>query len=112
MILGRVVGEVWATRRHPGLDGQKLVIVRPHLWYDPPAETGNLVAVDGIGANVGQDVVVCLGDGARQSLGSANLPIEAAVLGIVDRVALADDVGRRPLTFIEGVRPVGVEAHE
>ncbi|MEK7393755.1 MAG: EutN/CcmL family microcompartment protein, partial [Fibrobacterota bacterium] len=36
MILGRVIGEVWATRKDRGLDGRKLLIVRPHLWYDPP----------------------------------------------------------------------------
>ncbi|MSP61907.1 MAG: ethanolamine utilization protein EutN [Myxococcales bacterium] len=110
MILGRVVGEVWATRRHPGLDGRKLVIVRPYLWYAPLAETAHLVAVDAVGANVGQDVVVCLGDGARSTLGAANLPVEAAVLGIVDRVDLATDVGRRPLTFVGGIAPAGSEA--
>ncbi len=110
MILGRVVGEVWATRRHAGLDGRKLVIVRPALWYAPLAETSMLVAVDAVGADVGQDVVVCLGDGARRSLGAANLPVEAAVLGIVDRVELAADVGRRPLTFVDGVAPATLEA--
>ena len=55
----------------------------------------------------GEDVVVCLGDGARRTLGSANLPVEAAVLGIVDRVHLADDVGRRPLEAIGGQHPPG-----
>lgn len=105
MILGRVVGEVWATRKHAGLDGRKLLIVRPYLWYAPLAETSNLVAVDGVGANVGQDVLVCLGDGARTTSGGANLPIEAAVMGIVDRVEIAADVGRRPLTFVDGVAP-------
>ena len=109
MILGRVVGELWATRRHPGLDGRKLTLVRPYAWYAPPWETDALVAVDGVGADVGQDVVVCLGDGARRSLGATNLPIEAAVMAIVDRVELARDVGRRPLTWIGGQPPRGAE---
>lgn len=109
MILGRVIGEVWGARHHPALDGRKLLLVRPHLWYDPSHECGNLVAVDTVGAGVGEDVVVCLGDGARRSLGSANLPVEAAILGIVDRVQLSDDVGPRPLTFVAGDGPAGVE---
>ena len=105
MILGRVVGEVWATRKHAGLDGRKLLLVRPYLWYAPYAETAHLVAVDAVGANPGQDVVVCLGDGARRTLGSANLPVEAAVMAIVDQVEIAADVGKRPLTFVNGVAP-------
>ena len=63
------------------------------------------MAVDTLGAGVGDDVVVCLGDGARKSLGGDNLPVEAAILGIVDGVALARDVGKRPLTFLGGVAP-------
>ena len=100
MILGRVVGEVWGARRRAELEGRKLLIVQPWFWYAPSHETGCLVAVDAIGAGVGEDVVVCLGDGARRSLGSANLPVEAAILGIVDRVDIAPDVGRRPLSCL------------
>ncbi len=105
MILARVVGEVWATRKHAGLEARKLLVVRPYLWYAPFAETANLVAVDAVGANVGEDVVVCLGDGARRTLGGTNLPIEAAVMAIVDKVEIAGDVGKRPLTFVNGIAP-------
>jgi ethanolamine utilization protein EutN len=106
VILGRVVGEVWATRKHPGLDGKKLLLIAPYLWYAPAAEVGHLVAADPVGAGVGEDVVVCLGDPARRQLGSTNLPVEATVAAIVDRVELAGDVGRRPLHFVHG-RPPG-----
>ena len=105
MILGRVFGEVWATRKHAGLEGRKLLVVMPYLWYAPPHEGGHLVAVDSLGAGVGDDVVVCLGDPARRSLGSVNLPIEATVAAIVDGVELAEDRGRRPLTFVGGREP-------
>lgn len=105
MILGRVVGELWATRRHAGLAGQKLLIVKPHCWYCPPFEVAHIVAVDRLGAGVGEDVVVCLGEPARRSLddgpeneteskesavpgyeGAAFYPVEAAVMAIVDNV--------------------------
>lgn len=85
MILGRVVGELWATRRHGGLTGRKLLIVKPHGWYNPPFEVAHIVAIDTLGAGVGEDVVVCLGDPARRSLGSTSLPVDAAVMAIVDR---------------------------
>lgn len=108
MILGRVVGEVWATRKHAALEGRKLLLIRPYLWYAPPHASGQLVAVDAVGAGVGEDVVVCLGQPARLSLGASNLPIEAAVAAIVDRVELGEDLGRRPLRFLGGRAPAGV----
>ena len=106
MIIGRVVGEVWASRRHAGLDGVKLLIVQPHLWYCPPFEVAHIVAVDTLGAGVGEDVIVCMGEPARRALtakmgeaelsrkfssppgyqSAAWLPVDAAVLGIVDQV--------------------------
>lgn len=122
MILGRVVGELWATRKHPGLEGAKLLLVQPHLWYGPPFEVAHVVAIDTLGAGEGEDVIVCLGEPARQWLaqtrgaavaaatavpgyaGAAWLPVEAAVMAIIDRVDLAarpaELPGQRPLRFI------------
>ena len=108
MILGRVVGEVWATRKHPALAGRKLLVIAPHLWYAPAHEVGHLVAVDPVGAGVGEDVVVCMGHPARTSLGSTSVPIEASVCAIVDHVELAGDVGKRPLAWATGREPRGV----
>lgn len=117
MILGRVVGELWATQRHAGLDGRKLLVIRPHLWYEPSFQCAHVIAVDTLGAGVGEDVVVCLGEPARQHLNdgplphdpgvpgytaAAWLPIEAAVMAIVDSVQLDEPSlsHQRPLRFI------------
>ena len=108
MILGRVVGEVWATRKHAALDGRKLLIIEPYLWYAPSHEAGHLVAVDPVGAGVGEDVVVCMGDPARRALGSTSTPVEAAVCAIVDKLELAAERGARPLTFVGGQAPAHV----
>lgn len=114
MILGRVLGEVWASRRDPGLGGRKLLLVQPHHWYEPPFQSGHLVAVDRIGAGPGEDVIVCLGEPARQSLledsnaaralaagpgyaQAAWLPVDAAVMAIVDRIELSAGDLVRPL---------------
>jgi len=86
VILGRVVGEVWATRKHAGYGGRKLLLVRPTAAYAPSHDVGHLVAVDTIDAGIGDEVVVCLGEPARRALGGRNLPVEAAVCAVVDRV--------------------------
>jgi ethanolamine utilization protein EutN len=86
MILGRVIGELWATRRDARLDGRKLLVVRPHGLYEPPFDGQHLVAIDDVDAGVGDDVVVCLGAPARWSAGGHDMPVDAAVLGVVDRV--------------------------
>ncbi len=91
MILGRVIGELWATRKDERLARAKLLIVRPHGWYEPRWNTRHLIAVDDVDAGVGDDVVVCLGQPARWSLGGENMPVDAAVLGVVDRVELDAD---------------------
>ena len=120
MILGRVVGELWATRRHPGLSGVKLLVVQPHLWYGPAFEVAHIIAIDTLGAGEGEDVIVCMGEPARQWLAQSRgaaacaasdvpgyaaaawLPVEAAVMAIVDRVAVTAGAlpGQRPLRFI------------
>jgi ethanolamine utilization protein EutN len=97
VILGRVVGQVWAARRDARLTGAKLLLVRPYGVYEPALPTGHLVAVDDVDAGVGDDVVVALGRPARLSAakkpGSAaatddDFPVDAAILGVVDRVEL------------------------
>ncbi|HSS40676.1 MAG TPA: EutN/CcmL family microcompartment protein [Polyangia bacterium] len=90
MILGRVVGQVWATRRDPRLARTKLLVVRPHGIYEPALGTRHLVATDEVHAGIGDEVVVCLGKPARLSLGSNDTPVDAAILGVVDRIELDD----------------------
>jgi ethanolamine utilization protein EutN len=88
MILGRVVGEVWAARRDARLQRAKLLVIEPHAIYEPAFATRHLVATDDVDAGVGDDVVVCLGAPARASAGGNDLPVDAAVLGVVDRFEL------------------------
>ena len=86
MILGRVIGEVWATRRDPRLGRAKLLVVRPHGLYEPAFGGRHLVATDDVHAGVGDEVIVCLGAPARASAGGNDTPVDAAILGVVDRV--------------------------
>ena len=101
MILGRVIGEVWATRRDARLQGAKLLVVRPHGVYEPgsgPVSGGShLIATDEVHAGVGDEVIVCLGAPARWSAGGNDTPVDAAVLGVVE-VAIALLIAARPFS--------------
>lgn len=105
MILGRVIGQVWATRKAEGLEGQKLLVIKPLTWYLPDHDTDNFLAVDPVGARVGEDVIVCMGLMARKSLGGTNYPIEAAVSAIVDGVEIFDDGDGPAFEFRPGHEP-------
>ncbi len=106
MILGRVVGQVWATRKTFRLTQAKLLIIRPLASFRLDGAPDHLVAVDPVGANVGQDVVVCLGAPCRQVLGDTRHPVEAAVAAIVDRVDLDPDAcAALPFRFRHGCLP-------
>jgi len=110
VILGRVVGQVWATRKNPYLEGKKLLIVRPLTWYNPDHQCGHVVAVDPVGARVGEDVVVCLGLPARWALGDNRHPVEASIAAIVDRVEVyASAAANPPFRFRDGSEPEGLE---
>lgn len=85
MILGRVIGTVWATRKDENLVGAKFLIVRQiNLDY---TDTKNFViAVDSVGAGVGEVVLVATGSSARQTAFTKNKPIDAVIMAIVDKL--------------------------
>ncbi len=110
MILARVIGQVWATQKSPRLASQKLLLLKPLAWYRPDHACDHLVAVDPVGAQVGQDVVVCLGLPARWALGDTRTPVEASVAAIVDRVEVYADAAAEPaFRFREGREPAMLE---
>jgi len=87
MFLGKVIGTVWSTKKTPDLEGVRFLIVHP---YDLDREpTKNVVVVaDRLGAGAGEVVMCAYGKAARSAIGNPDMSIEAAVVGIVDRVDL------------------------
>ena len=87
MQLGTVIGNVWATRKNEQLEGCKLMIVEP---YDYPGQNkpSPIVAVDEVGAGIGEVVLVVSGSSARVSVGKGTQPIDHVIVGIVDKVEL------------------------
>lgn len=85
MILARVVGNVVATRKHGDLTGFKLMLVRPE--DDGVGDSGDFMAADGVGAGPGERVLVVVeGRSACQAVRRERAPVDAAIVGIVDRV--------------------------
>ncbi len=88
MIICKVIGNVWATKKDEKLNGYKLLVVRTHGGCDSGSET--LVAVDTIGAGIGDDVLVTKGSVARISLREKDSPVDAVVVGIIDSLEVDD----------------------
>jgi ethanolamine utilization protein EutN len=91
MFLARVEGSVVATKKDPSMSGRKLLVVRPQLVDDkdptkfrPGANT--IVAVDSVGAGIGELVLFCQGSSARLAPNLKDAPVDAVVIGIVDVV--------------------------
>ena len=87
MILARVVGTVVATRKDPRLEGKTLLIVKP-VSPEGKDEGGYLVAVDTVSAGFKERVLVVAGSSARMAEGCKDLPVDTAIVGIVDDVSL------------------------
>jgi ethanolamine utilization protein EutN len=87
MILARVVGTVVATRKDPRLEGKKLLIVKP-VSPEGKDESGYVVAVDTVSAGFKERVLVVAGSSARMAEGCKDLPVDTAIVGIVDDVRL------------------------
>jgi ethanolamine utilization protein EutN len=89
MLLAKIVGTVVATRKDPRLVSSKLLVARS---VDPrgKADGQYLVAVDTVDAGVGETVLVVSGSSARMAAGLKDCPVDAAVVGIVDAVELAE----------------------
>ncbi len=87
MILARVVGTIVATRKDPRLEGKKLLIVRP-VSPEDKFESGYAIAVDTVGAGVNERVIAVSGSSARMADGCKDVPLDLAIVGIVDEVSM------------------------
>ena len=85
MILGQVIGTVWATRKDEALVGMKFLIVR-ELALDGAPLPGFVVAADSVGAGEGEVVLVAQGSSGRQTDLTRGKPVDAVIMAIVDRL--------------------------
>lgn len=109
MILGKVVGKLWGTRKSPELEGFKLLEIRPVklVWRQGEQSAGQatvrvdreqlvlsdalIVAVDRLDAGIGDYVLVATGTRVRNLVFGDRVPIKSLVVGIVDEAVVEAD---------------------
>jgi microcompartment protein CcmK/EutM len=88
MLMGRVIGTVWATRKDESLEGLRLLIVQ-ELDFELKARGEVLVAVDSVQSGVGELVLVAKGSSARQTRLTQGKPVDAVIMASVDSFDVA-----------------------
>ncbi len=83
MLLARVAGTVVASRKEPRLDGLKFLLLE-QIDVDGSATGSHVVAIDAVGAGVGEIVMYASGSSARQTEATIERPCDAVVMAIVD----------------------------
>jgi microcompartment protein CcmK/EutM len=87
MNLGRVVGTCVATRKDEKLEGMKMLVVQQTDVHGK-GSGGVVVAIDSVGAGVGELVLFASGSSARQTQMTQNKPVDAVIMAIVDTLEL------------------------
>ncbi len=82
MIIGKVIGSIVATRKNDKLVGCKLMVVE--ICKSMNSGNSKIIAIDNVGAGIGEVVMVAQGSAARIGCNLDNSPVDAAIVGIVD----------------------------
>lgn len=83
MIICKVIGHVWATKKEPSLEGMKLMVVR-----EETTPRHSYVAADVVGAGIGESVIVVSGSTARKAFRRDDVPVDMAIVGIIDSMEI------------------------
>lgn len=89
MIIGKVIGTVWSTKKDENLVGAKFLIVR-ELDLELRDKSNFVIAVDSVGAGEGEVVLVATGSSARQTNITKNKPVDAVIMAIIDKLDKAE----------------------
>lgn len=82
MLMGKVVGNVVSTRKNEKIVGSTILEIR---LIENQRETDRyIIAIDSLGAGIGETVLVTTGSGARLAMPNPQAPVDAVVVGIVD----------------------------
>lgn len=86
MVIGKVVGTVVATRKHDRLIGGKIQVVQPLEPSTLEPDGALFVAIDAVGAGIGEQVLIVCGSAARKAVDNESAPVDATIVGIIDEI--------------------------
>ena len=98
MFIAKVIGNVIATQKNEKFRGMKLLLIQPYISKDGKLQISgsSVVAVDSVGAGVGECVLLTQGSSARLTPTTKDAPIDAVIVGIVDAVEVEGKVLEKP----------------
>ncbi len=85
MLLGKVIGSVWATRKYESIKGYKIMLVQP-LNSDEEALGDPIITLDTVGAGPGEIIFYITASEAVIPLDVDMAPVDASIVGIVDTI--------------------------
>ncbi|MFC6170844.1 EutN/CcmL family microcompartment protein [Loigolactobacillus jiayinensis] len=89
MVIGKVIGNLWSTKKDEQLNGCKFLVVEVEdKQVNGQNITRRLIAIDKVGAGVSEEVLIAEGSAARMLDERHTLPVDAAILGIIDSVEI------------------------
>lgn len=91
MFIAKVIGSIVSTQKTESMTGRKLLLIEPYV-LDTPTRSKleiygkTMVAVDTVGAGENEFVLVVQGSSARMTPETKPLPVDAAIVGIIDSI--------------------------
>jgi ethanolamine utilization protein EutN len=98
MFIAKVIGNVVSTQKNEKFRGMKLLLIQPYVSKESRLEVSgsSVVAVDSVGAGVGECVLFTQGSSARLTPATKDAPVDAVIVGIVDRVEVGGTILEKP----------------
>jgi microcompartment protein CcmK/EutM len=98
MFLAKVIGNVVATQKDARFHGMKLLLIQPYINKDRvlTASGSSVVAVDSVGAGLGECILFTQGSSARLTDRTKDAPVDAVIVGIVDSVEVDGSIVEKP----------------
>lgn len=89
MIIGKVIGNLWSTKKDNKLNGKRFLIIKK-INKNNKVDGEICVAVDKIGAGIGENVLVTTGTNAKYTFENEIIPIDMAIIGIIDSIDITE----------------------
>ena len=98
MFLAKVIGNVVATQKNEKFSGMKLLLIQPYINRDGKlaASGSSVVAVDSVGAGIGECVLFTQGSSARLTPATKDAPVDCVIVGIVDTIEVEGQRVEKP----------------